>query len=98
MGYVTKMKTKVIPFSRGHFDRKKYVPLTSKMIVSLLAAVEKQKQKIPFGPNDISGSLTTLITRGLIERKKIELFGLWDAQWQVTKEALRLLNNLGFKA
>ena len=89
------MSTLVIPFSGKRFRRKKYRPLTSKMIGSLLAAFEKQKEEIPFGPNNIKGSLTTLIARGLIVRKKIDLMGLMESQWQVTEEAIELLKNLG---
>jgi hypothetical protein len=51
------VQTKVIPFSGRHFKSDKYPPLTSKMIVALLAAIEKQKKEIPFGPNNIKGGL-----------------------------------------
>jgi hypothetical protein len=91
------MLAKVIPFPGSYFNRKKYPPLTSRMIVSLLEAVKKQKNKTPFGPDTIKGSLTTLITRGLIVRKKITLMGHMESQWQVTEEAIGLLKNLGTK-
>ena len=90
------MQAKIVPFGRTFFTstNKNSRPLTSKMIVSLLGALEKQKNKIPFGPNTIRGSLTTLITRELIIRKKINLTGHWGSQWQVTQKAIALLKNL----
>ena len=62
-----------------------------------MAAIEKQKKNVPFGPNNIRGSITTLITRGLIVRKKIILMGHAESQWQVTEEAMGMLKNLGIK-
>jgi hypothetical protein len=77
--------------------REKYTPLTPKMIRSLLIAIEKQKKRIPFGPVDIKGSVTTLIKRGLISRQKIKLAGHIESQWQVTEKAMNLLKNLDIK-
>ena len=91
------MPAKIISYRRTFFmqKNKKYRPLTSKMIVSLLGSLEQQQNQIPFGPNTIKGSLTTLITRGLIVRTKINLMGHWESQWQVTQKAIGLLKNLG---
>lgn len=81
-------ETKVIPFSEGYFKRRKYLPLTSKMIVSLLAAIDLQDKNTTFGPTSIQGSLVTLIERGLIVIKKITFRGHEKYQWQVTQEAI----------
>jgi hypothetical protein len=89
------METKIIPFSSLHFQKQKHPPLTPGMIYALLIAIQKQDRKIPFGPADIKGSLTTLITRGHIIRKKIILIGRRESQWQVTKEAIDKLKKLG---
>jgi hypothetical protein len=91
------VKTRVIPFSGRYFKRNTYPPLTSKMVVSLLEAIKRQNKKIPFGPSSIKGSLTTLIQRGLIIRKRITFKGHEDYQWQVTSEAIIKLNQLGIK-
>ena len=91
------MLTKIIPFGRGYFRGKKSPPLTSKMIVSLLNALEKQKKEIPFGSVNVRGSFTSLITRGLIVGKELTINGHKDFHWQVTEEAIVMLENLGIK-
>jgi hypothetical protein len=92
------MTTKIISFSRGHFERKKkQPPLTSLMIVTLLAACAKQTGNIPFGPGDIKGSFTSLVTRGLIIRKEVTVNYITESLWQVTTEAIAILNIMGLK-
>ncbi len=61
------------------------------MIDTLLAACEKQKEKLPFGPADIKRSFVALVSRGLIIRREINK----EYQWQVTKLAISMLKNLG---
>ena len=68
------------------------------MIVALLAACEKQKKGIPFGPGDIRGSFTSLITRGLIIRKEVTVHEHTESLWQVTTEAIAMLMNRGIEA
>ena len=89
------MQTKIIPFTSIHFQKQKHPPLTPGMMYALLIAIQRQDRKIPFGFADIKGSLTTLITRGLIIRKKITSMGRRESQWQVTKEAIDKLKKLG---
>ena len=62
------MQAKIIPFVKTVFtvENKQYIPVILKMIVSLLAAVKKQKKKICFDLIPVTGSLTTLIAGGLI--------------------------------
>lgn len=75
----------------------KIPPLSPKMIIALLAALEKQNKRIPFGPTSIKGSLTSLIERGLIVHKKIICRGHVEYRWQVTQEAISKLKELGIK-
>jgi hypothetical protein len=91
------MTTKIIHFPYGHFERKKQLPLSSLMIVALLAACPKQKEGIHFGPGDIKGSFTSLITRGLIIRKEVTTNYITESLWQVTTEAIAILNIMGIK-
>lgn len=74
-------KTKVIS-SRGQSKQ----PLTSKMIVALLATVESDDNK--------TGSLTELLNRGLIVQKEVALKNHKEFQWEVTKKGITILNNL----
>jgi hypothetical protein len=97
MAYLTKMITKIIHFPHGHFERKKQPPLTSLMVVTLLAACAKQTAGIHFGPGDIKGSFTSLITRGLIIRKEVTKNYITESLWQVTGEAIAILNGTGRK-
>ena len=94
MAYFTKMITKIISFPRWYFERKKQTPLSSLMIVALLAACKKQKKRTPFGPCDIRGSFTSLITRGLIIRNEATINEL-TSSWQVTTEAIAMLRAIG---
>jgi hypothetical protein len=92
--YLNNMKQKIISYSKSYLQTSKYPRLNLRMIVSLLAAVEKQKKKISFGPNDIRGSIAYLISQGLIVRKKIVQSGYVKYEWQVTAEAIDFLKNL----
>ncbi|HEV8083194.1 MAG TPA: hypothetical protein VGP55_08345 [Chitinophagaceae bacterium] len=85
------MKSKLISFPDGHFERKKPHPLTSLMINTLLDACEKQKEGIRFGPTDIKGSLGVLITRGLIVRREVAINKHIESLWQVSPEAIEML-------
>ena len=85
------MKSKVIHLPYGYFIRNKQLNLTPLMIDTLLAACEKQKKKIPFGPADIKRSFVALVSRGLITREEVDK----ESQWQVTKLAISMLKNLG---
>ena len=89
------MRSKVNPSSGRNFGKGKYAPLTPKMIDALLEAIEKQKNKIPFGPSNIKGSLGVLISKGLIIREKITIEEQSESQWQVADEAITLLKELG---
>ena len=85
------MKSKIIHLPYGYFIRNKQLNLTPLMIDTLLAACEKQKEKIPFGPADIKRSFIALVSRGLITREEVDK----ESQWQVTKLAISMLKNLG---
>jgi len=85
------MKSKVIHLPYGYFIRNKQLNLTPLMIDTLLAACEKQKENIPFGPADIKRSFVALVSRGLITREEVNK----EFQWQVTKLAISMLKNLG---
>ena len=85
------MKSKIIQLPYGYFIRNKQLNLTPLMIDTLLAACEKQKEKIPFGPADIKRSFVALVSRGLITREEVDK----ESQWQVTKLAISMLKNLG---
>ena len=61
------------------------------MIDTLLAACEKQKENVPFGPADIKRSFVALVSRGLITGEEVNK----EPQWQVTKLAISMLKNLG---
>ena len=85
------MSTKIIPFSSG----KKQVRLSSLMVVALVEATISQSRKIPFGPNDIKGSFSSLINRGLVVRKPVTLDNQTEVLWQVTPEAMAILHGMG---
>jgi hypothetical protein len=85
------MKSKIIHLPYGYFIRNKQLNLTPLMIDTLLAACEKQRENIPFGPADIKRSFVALVSRGLIKREEINK----QSQWQVTKLAISMLKNLG---
>lgn len=89
------MKSKLISFPYGHFEREKKPPLTSLMINTLLDACEKQKKGIHFGPTDIKGSLGVLISRGLIVRKEVTINKHTKSLWQVSTEAIEMLKGNG---
>lgn len=89
------MVSKVIIFSDEHFETNKRAPLSSLMVVTLLAACAKQKRHIPFGPGDTKGSFIPLITRGLIIRKAVTTNDHTELLWQVTPEAITLLKDMG---
>ncbi len=85
------MKSKIIHLPYGYFIRNKQLNLTPLMIDTLLAACEKQKENVPFGPADIKRSFVALVSRGLITRQEVNK----EFQWQVTKLAVSMLKNLG---
>ncbi len=85
------MKSKVIRLPYGYFIKNKQLNLTPLMIDTLLAACEKQKERVPFGPTDIKRSFVALVNRGLIIREEINK----KYEWQVTKSAISMLRNLG---
>ena len=81
------MKSKVIHLPFGYFIRNKQLNLTPLMIDTLLAACEKQKENVPFGPADIKRSFVALVNRGLITREEVNN----EFQWQVSKLAVSML-------
>ena len=85
------MKSKIIHLPYGYFVKGKQLNLTPLMIDTLLAACEKQKKNISFGPADIKRSFIALVNRGLIIRQEINK----EFQWQVSKLAVSMLKNLG---
>lgn len=95
MAYLTIVQTKIISFPAEHFQRKKQRPLSGLMIAKLLDAHAKEKKGLFFGPRDIKGSLTSLISRGLIIRIEITNKGEIESIWHVTYEAIEMLKALG---
>ena len=89
------MKSKIIHLPYGYFIRNKQLNLTPLMIDTLLAACEKQKEKIPFGPTDIKRSFMALVNRGLITREEVNIQENKELQWQVSKQAISMLKTLG---
>ena len=85
--------TKIISFSSG----KKQLPLSPLMVVALIEACSKQNAGIPFGPGDIKGSFAYLISRGLIIKKLATIKCRNESTWQVTAEAIAMLNVLGIE-
>ena len=89
------MKSKIIHLPYGYFIRNKQLNLTPLMIDTLLAACEKQQEKIPFGPTDIKRSFIALVNRGLITREEVNPQENKELQWQVSKQAISMLKTLG---
>jgi hypothetical protein len=89
------MKSKIIHLPYGYFIRNKQVNLTPLMINTLLAACEKQREKIPFGPGDIKRSFIALVNRGLIIREEVNVHKNKQSHWQVTEHAISMLKILG---
>jgi hypothetical protein len=89
------MKSKIIHLPFGYFIRDKQLNLTPLMIDTLLAACEKQKEHVPFGPSDIKRSFMALVNRGLIIREEVSGHEKKQIQWQVTKKAISMLEILG---
>ena len=67
------------------------------MISKLLAAYAKERAGLFFGPQDIKGSLTSLINRGLIIRIEITDKGQTESIWHVSYEAIAMLKDLGIE-
>lgn len=89
------MKALIIPFPEEHVQRKKQRPLSKLMITNLLTAYALERQGLFFGPQEIKGSMTSLINRGLIVRKEISVNGKSEAIWHVSYEAVEMLKALG---
>jgi hypothetical protein len=89
------MKAVIIPFPAEHFQRKKQRPLSKLMIAKLLAAYALEREGSFFGPQDIKGSLTSLINRGLIIRVEISVNAKTESIWHVSYEAVEMLKALG---
>jgi hypothetical protein len=89
------MKALIIPFPMEHVQRKKQRPLSKLMITNLLTAYALERQGLFFGPQDIKGSLTSLINRGLITRIEISLNDKIKSIWHVSYEAIEMLKDLG---
>ena len=88
------MEALIIPFPAEHFQRKKQRPLSKLMIAKLLDACAKEKKGLFFGPSDIKGSLTSLISRGLIIRIEITIKDQTESIWHVTNEAIEMMKAL----
>ena len=65
------------------------------MIEKLLVAYSLEKQNFDFGPQDIKGSITSLINRGLIKRIDVEGKHKNKSIWHVSYEAIEMLKALG---
>jgi hypothetical protein len=89
------MTTKIIEFPYEFLKRKNQPSLTPLMIDTLLAACQKQKEKIPYGPVDIKRSFMALINRGLIVRRPADTNEDMEQLWQVTAEAISMLRIKG---
>ncbi len=86
------MDSKVISLQQ---EKKKYI-LSRLMIVTLVEALAKQNQGIPFGPVDIKGgSFGSLIKRGLVVHKEVTVKNNIQSIWQVTPEAMEILKDMG---
>jgi len=89
------MKAVIIPFPAEHIKRKRQCPLSKLMITKLIAAYALERQGLFFGPQDIKGSLTSLINRGLIVRIEISMNDKTESIWHVSYEAIEMLKALG---
>jgi hypothetical protein len=89
------MKGLLIPFPAEHIKRKRQGPLSKLMVAKLVAAYALEAQGLFFGPQDIKGSLTSLINRGLIVRIKIPVKDQTESIWHISYEAIEMLKALG---
>lgn len=89
------MSTKIVRFPHEFLRRKKQSSLTPLMIDTLLAACQKQREKIPYGPMDIKRSFMALVNRGLIVRRHANTNEETEQLWQVTTEAISMLRVKG---
>ena len=92
------MKAVIIEFPVEHIKRKTQRPLSKLMIAKLVAAYALERQGLFFGPQDIDGSLTSLINRGLIVRIEIPVNDKTESIWHVSYEAIEMLKALGIDA
>ncbi|MDB5223134.1 MAG: hypothetical protein JWN83_1801 [Chitinophagaceae bacterium] len=67
------------------------------MIRTLMVACDKQHKGILFGPQDVKGSVITLINRGLIANHTFNQKGKTHTTWYVTQQAINMLANVGVK-
>jgi hypothetical protein len=74
---------------------KKKSSLSKPMIVALVEACTRQQYGIPFGPADIGGSFSSLISRGLVVWKEVNVQSDRQCLWQVTSEAVEMLRKMG---
>ena len=89
--------TNLLFFPKGHFNKEKQRPLTPSMIKTLILACDKQHKGISFGPQDIKGSMMTLISRGLVTNQQVNKNGEIHETWLVTPQAINLLLAAGIK-
>ena len=69
--------------------------LSRPMIVALVESYTRQQYGIPFGPADIGGSFSFLISRGLVVWKEVNIQNDSQYLWQVTSEAVEMLKKMG---
>ena len=96
--YLAKMRALIIPFPEERIHRKRQLLLSKLMIAKLVAAYALEKQGLFFGPQDIKGSLTSLINRGLIVRIEIPMKNKTGSILHVSYEAIEMLKTLGIDA
>ena len=84
-------------FPKDHFKKTTQRPLSPLMIQTLQIACDKQNKGILFGPQDVKGSVITLINRGLIASHTIERKGKSLRAWYVTQQAINMLADVGVK-
>lgn len=84
------MRSKII-----RLPLKKKSILSRPMIVALVEACSRQEYGIPFGPADIGGSFSALISRGLVVWKEVSIQNDSEYLWQVTFEAAEMLRKMG---
>jgi len=87
----------LLSFPKDHFKKSQQRPLTPLMIRTLLVACDKQNKEISFGPQDIKGSVMTLISRGLIASHSVTRQGKTHETWYVTPQAISMLTAIGLK-
>jgi hypothetical protein len=88
---------KILSFPKGYFKRNRQRPLTPLMIRTLKIACDKQCKGVLFGPQDIKGSVTTLINRGLIACHSTVDKNGYQFTWYVTQQAINMLEEVGVK-